>query len=395
VNAPPTVRILAMMEARSVTGPAKNLIGFCRWLHTAEGAQTGLSVAIATFDRTTQTHGIDAFVNSARAAGIDTHVIRERHRFDLGVIEQLREIAASTRPHIIQTHNGKSHLLIKALPSLRAHRPWVAFQHGYVYSDLKLGLYNQVDRLTLRSADRVVSVCQAFAPRLVAYGVKHERIRVLHNAAMPIAATSEADATNLRQQLGIRNGEAVILSIGRLSREKSHADLLRAMGQLGSIPRPWKLLLVGIGPEREALGRLACSLGIEQRVVFAGFHPDTTRFFAVADVFALPSRSEGSSNVLLEAMMAKVPIAATRAGGNPEIVLDQNTGLLVPVGNSAALADALARLLREPDLARRLADSAFTRATREFSLEHYRRRLLAIYAEVLGRTPCFTTVDAS
>lgn len=385
VKAPPTVRILAIMEASSVTGPAKNLIGFCRWLCTAEGAQTGLRVAIATFDRSAKGRGSEAFVSAARAAGIDTHVIHERHRFDLGVIPQLREIAARTRPDIIQTHNGKSHLLVKAQPNLRAGGLWFAFQHGHAYPDLKQRLYNQVDRLTLRSADRVVSVCRAFAPALVAYGVKPERIRILHNAAIPMPPIADLERAQLRDQLGIRNGESVLLTIGRLSREKGHADLLRALERSRSSPRAWKLVVVGIGPERDPLGQLARSLGISECVVFAGFNADVARFFAIADVFILPSHSEGSSNVLLEAMMAKVPIVATRGGGNPEIVLDEETGLLVPVGDSRRLAAATVRLLSEPKLAARLADAAFARATCEFSVERYQQRLSGFYAEALGR----------
>ena len=151
-----------MMEAASVTGPAKNLIGFAKWLTTEEGAKLRLSVSIATFSRNS---GSDGFVSAARAAGIDTHVIRERRRFDREVIPQLREIVARVSPDIIQTHNGKSHLLMRSLPDLRVQRSWFAFQHGYQDTDLRLRLYNQVDRLTLRSADRVVSVCQAFAAR--------------------------------------------------------------------------------------------------------------------------------------------------------------------------------------------------------------------------------------
>jgi glycosyltransferase involved in cell wall biosynthesis len=386
VNAPPTVRILALMEARSVTGPAKNLIGFCRWLGSAEGTQTGLRVSIATFDRSAAGRGSEGFVNAALAAGIDTHLIRESRRFDLSVIPQLRDIVARVNPNIIQTHNGKSHLLIKALPELRTRHLWFAFQHGYVYTDLRLRLYNQVDRLTLRSADRVVSVCQAFAPRLVAFGVRPERIRILHNAAMPLPPVSAAERVQLRADLGIGTDEAVILTIGRLSREKGHADLLRALGQIRSICKAWKLVLVGIGPERDALSRLAGSLSISERVVFAGFHSQVARFFSIADVFALPSHSEGSSNVLLEAMVAKVPIVATSAGGNTEIVLDGKTGLLVPPREPPALAAAISRLLRERDLAALLAGAAFARAAGEFSVERYQRRLSGFYAEALGKS---------
>jgi glycosyltransferase involved in cell wall biosynthesis len=380
----PSVRILAMMEAASVTGPAKNLIGFSRWLNTDEGQRTGVRMSFATFDRNARADKTDSFIGTARAAGIDTHVIREKRRFSMAVIPQLRRLVADTNPDIIQTHNGKSHLLIKLLPGLRDRRLWFAFQHGYTAIDLKLRLYNQIDRLTLRSADRIVSVCQAFAPKLVEFGVRPDRIRALHNAAVPTATISEADRTALLDQLGIRRGERVILSIGRFSREKGHADLVRAAGSLGSNLRDWKLVLVGAGPEQNALERLATSVGIRNRIVFAGHTSNVARFYSIADVFVLPSHSEGSSNVLLEAMMARVPIVATNAGGNSEIILDGHSGLLVPIGDSLGLANAIVRLLRDQTLALQYVDSAYARAVSDFSVERYRERLLSFYDEALA-----------
>jgi glycosyltransferase involved in cell wall biosynthesis len=382
VNEPPTLRILAMMEANSVTGPAKNLIGFCRWLRTPEGAQTGLKVAIVTFSRNAGTEN-HAFTDAVRDAGADLHIIRERFRFDPGVMTQIREIAEKSAPDIIQTHNNKSHLLIKLLPELRRQRLWFAFHHGDVYVDFKQRLINHVDRVSLRSADRVVTVCQAFAPRLAACGVPRDRIRILHNSAIPASPVSLAERAELRNRLGIGNDEAMVLTIGRFSKEKGHAVLLRALQQLRSITRRWKLVLVGMGPERDAILRLAHSLDLSERVIFAGSYADVRPFYAAADVFALPSLSEGSSNVLLEAMAAKLPIAATKAGGNPEIILHNETGLITPIGDSGCLASAIAQLLNEPNLASRFAEAGFARATHDFSVEQYRRRLLGFYTEAL------------
>jgi glycosyltransferase involved in cell wall biosynthesis len=378
------VRILAMMEAAHLTGPAKNLIGFCSWLRSAEGAQAGLKIAIATFDRNARADQADSFAGAARAAGIETHVIRERYRFDLGVRHQLRQIVSEMAPHIIQTHNNKSHLLVRLQPELRAQRQWFAFHHGDVFIDFKQRVYNHIDRVSLRSADRVISVCRAFEPRLLAFGVKPEHIRVLHNAAVPLPPTSDAERALLRTQLGVCDDEAVVLAIGRMSKEKGHADLLRALGRLRSLSRKWKLVLVGAGPERDSLGQLAQELGIGERVHFAGFHADVRPFYAIADVFVLPSHSEGSSNVLLEAMMAKVPIAATRAGGNPEIVLDETTGLLAGIADPPGLARAIAQLLEGPARASQLAAAAYARATHEFSVDRYRHSLCSFYAEALG-----------
>jgi len=371
-----------MIEANWVTGPAKNLIGFCRWLSTPEGARTRLEVAIATFTRNAGAEN-QAFTDAVRAAGVDLYMIRERFRFDLGVIPQIRAIASKFEPDIIQTHNNKSHLLVKLLPDLRTRRLWFAFQHGNTYTDLKQRLFNHVDRVSLRSADRAVTVCQAFAPRLVSCGVTPDRIRILHNSALPPSPVPPSELSELRSRLGIRTDEAMILTIGRFSREKGHAILLQALQRLRSNPRKWKLVFVGAGPEHDTLMQLVRSLGLGELVIFAGSHSDVAPFYAAADVFALPSLTEGSSNVLLEAMAAKVPIVATKTGGNPEIILHGETGLLVPISDSQSLASAIAQLLGAPDLASRFAKAAFVRAMHEFSVEKYRRRLVGFYVEAL------------
>ena len=384
MNPPPTVRILTLMEAASLTGPAKALIGFCHWLRTPEGARTGMSVAIATFDRNARIHEADSFVALARAAGIETHLIRERHRFDPGVLSQLREITAGVNPDIVQSNNNKSHLLLRLRSGSRARRLWFAYHHGDTYPDFKQRVYNNVDRVSLRAADRVITVCEAFRSRLIACGVRPDRVRILHNAVGATRPTSAAERTQLRARLGVRSDEALILSIGRLSHEKGHADLLGAVALLRSLGREWKLVLVGTGPNRHALEELARARGISARVRFAGFQADVSPFYAIADVLVLPSHSEGSSNVLLEAMMAGVPIVATAAGGNPEIVLDGQTGLVVRVGDLPGLAAAITRMLQERELVARLVDAAGVRARLEFSQDRYGRLLSGFYAEALG-----------
>jgi glycosyltransferase involved in cell wall biosynthesis len=387
VNRLPPHKVLALIEAASITGPAKNLFGFCRWLQSAEGQRTGLRLSVATFERDSDAGTANGFVDAAHAAGIDTYVIRERFRYDLSVIPQLRDLVAKVRPAIVETHNNKSHLLVRSMPAARLHCRWLAFHHGYIYPNLTQRVYNQLDRLTLRSADRVITVCQAFVPGLRSQGVKADRIRVLHNAAVPVPAVSEWDRRKIRDELGISPDEAVILSIGRLSREKGHDYLIQALARLTPIQKKWKLVLVGEGPDRDRLKRLTNTLGLTHRVLLVGFRADVAPFYAIADVLALPSVSEGSSNVLLEAMTARVPIVATRAGGNPESAIHEETALLVPPADPIRLADGLARLLTDRDLASRLAQAAQSRATAEFSSTRYQERLLSIYAEVLGQTP--------
>jgi glycosyltransferase involved in cell wall biosynthesis len=372
------------MEATFVTGPAKNLLGYCRWLQSPEGLRTGLRFAVATFERVSNRGKENGFVDAARAAGIDTYVIRERFRYDLAVFRQLREILAEVEPAVIQTHNNKSHLLVRSLSPPRRHSVWVAFHHGDTHTSLKQRIYNELDRLTLRSADRVVTVCQAFVPQLVSRGVDPNRVRVLHNSAVPGRLVPEADRRNLRAELAIRADEAVILAIGRLSREKGQEYLIQALARLPPMAQAWRLILLGSGPDLHRLQALAHALGVAGRVLFVGFRAEVAPFYGIASVFALPSLTEGSSNVLLEAMAAGMPIVATRVGGNPEIALCDETALLVPAADPAALAEALVRLLTDRGLSSRLGAAAQARATAEFSEHRYRQALSSVYAEAIG-----------
>lgn len=382
MNTPQQIRILAVMEAASVTGPAKNLIGFGRWLQTPEGAATGLNLTIATFDRNSRIDQPDSFANSARAAGIDTEVVHERYRFDLAARNRLRGLIARVDPHIIQTHNNKSHLFVRLLASHRDGRAWFAFQHGDVFTDLKQRIYNHVDRFSLRGADRVVTVCEAFAQRLIGYGIRKDHLRVLHNSATPLTPLAPSERNALRARHGIGPADVMILSVGRLSYEKGHADFLRALGFLRLQPT-WRAVLVGTGPELGRLRVAASTEGVADRVEFAGFRGDAVRYFGAADVFVLPSHSEGSSNALLEAMVAQVPVVATLAGGNPEIIEADRTGLLVPVGDAQALAAAVSRVVQDRQFATDLVQAAAARAATVFSPEQYRRQLCVMYQEAL------------
>jgi glycosyltransferase involved in cell wall biosynthesis len=387
LNSAPVIRVLALMEAASVIGPAKNLIHFCRWTRTPDAAAFGLNmeISVATFCRPPDGSNNNDFVRALRAEQIPAWPIEEKHRFDPGVVCRLAALARHLDPHIVQTHMVKSHCLFKAAGMCRT-RKWMAFQHGYTATDLKGRLYNQMDRWSLRSADRVIAVCRAFVPRLLAYGVQRERVRILHNSTGPAATVDRDEVTQLRNRLGLDPRDKVVLSIGRLSREKAHGDLIQALAHLQSLdPRiQWKAVVVGKGPELPNLERMTSRLGLDGRVVFAGFHTNMAPFYAIADVFALPSLSEGSPNVLLEAMAAGVPVAATHTGGIPEIVTGDKHALLVPVGDTRALGAALGRLLSDRPLRERLASCARMRVRDAFSPERYVHSLAGFYMDVLA-----------
>jgi len=398
VNTPTTTgarptKVVALIEAATVTGPAKNLIGFARRVHASSPPHLGrpdVQVSIVTFQRGSATP--EVFLSAARAAGIEVDVLHERYRFDCGVLSQLTRILRERKPDILQTHNLKSHFLVR-LAGLHRRYHWIAFHHGYTTTDLKVRVYNQLNRWSLPAAERVVTVCEAFSRSLARRGVRPDRISVLHNS-VPVKPAPPQDAVdNVRSRLGISPGSRVVLSVGRFSREKAQADLLRAFELLGhreSDP-PTLLLLVGDGPERPGLEAMVQAAGMKGSVIIAGQQNDVSPFYALATVLALPSHSEGSPNVLLEAMAAGVPVAATAVGGVPEISINEENALLVPPGQPALLAAALRRLLDEPGLRRRLAANASARIAACYSPDAYDQRLLELYRDIMNSAtvePC-------
>ncbi|HEV2862428.1 MAG TPA: glycosyltransferase [Pyrinomonadaceae bacterium] len=378
------VRVLALMEATTVTGPAKNLIEFCRRaraLGSSAGDPPAAEITFVTFHRGPGADGPEpnAFVAAARAAGVGVEVIPERFRFDPRVLSGLRRLVSRRQPDIIQSHMVKSHFLVK-LSGLWRRRPWVAFHHGYTTTDRKMELYNRLDRWSLPAADRVVTVCGAFAEQLARVGVRPEKVFVRHNSINADGAAPSTDARELKSRLGIGEGERVVLAVGRLSREKGHVDLVGALGRLRGVN--FRLVIVGDGPERPAVERAAGERAISDRVVFAGHVSDVRPFYAMADLLALPSHSEGSPNVLLEAMASGLPVVATSVGGVPEIVAHEESALLVGARDEEAMAASIARMLRDAPLARRLAARSSELIAEHYTPDAYARSVAGLYRAV-------------
>lgn len=356
------VRVLAWIEAATVTGPAKNLLEFGRMAGRVE-------LVVSTFRRR-GAPGDDPFQRAVRESGLELHVIEESGPWDGRTLGAMRELVKRVEPGIVQTHGNKSHLLAR-VSGVAGRRPWVAFHHGYTKPTRKQEIYNLADRFTLKRANLLVTVTRAFEREMLGVGVAPERIRIVPNA---VDCARFAGVWQPRE----RGREAVVVSIGRLSKEKAQVDLVEAVGQLG---RPCRLVLAGDGPEREALREAAARRGVKLELV--GQLEDIRPVIASGDLFVLPSHSEGSPNALLEAMAAGIPSVATAVGGVPETMTDEREGLVVPPGEPGKLAAAMGRLIDDAAWAAQLGAAARRRVEREFSPEARTERLTALYESVL------------
>jgi glycosyltransferase involved in cell wall biosynthesis len=361
------------MEASTVTGVAKALLAFYKTARTKELA----GVSLVTFARTQSSANIpsNSFVQAVEALQFPIQMIPERSALDPAAIRSLRKIIDQHSPDIVETHAVKSHVLLRCQFSRTSK--WVAFHHGYTNQDFKMRLYNRMNPWALRGADHVITVCQPFLEQLATSGVSRKKISVVPNSIDRSMETSRVT------RLGS------ILSIGRLSAEKGHRYLIDALAYLRQkyAGIDATLGLVGDGPERTNLERQAFARGLADRVIFAGHQADTSPFYPGAEVFVLPSLTEGSPLVLLEAMLARTPIVATSVGGVPETVCNERSALLVPPQQPEALGDAIARLLMDKNLAAKLAANAYDIVTQRHTPEAYCNSLVSIYRNLVDLRP--------
>jgi glycosyltransferase involved in cell wall biosynthesis len=236
-----------------------------------------------------------------------------------------------------------------------------------------------LDGVLLALATRVIAISEAVAARF--RRSRHaQKVRVVYNGVDP-------EYWKPGEGSPPRRPHPVVLLVGRLSQDKGQATLVRAAPAiLQEIPTT-RFILLGADPGREGerLRNLAVLLGVNGALEIRAWTADPRPAFREADVVVLPSRSEGFGRVLVEAACLGKPVVASRVGGIPEVVVDGETGLLVPPEDPRALAGALIRLLTSPKLRGRLGATARARAVTRFPARTHVEGVEAVYAELVSK----------
>jgi L-malate glycosyltransferase len=360
-------------------GRGPDLIGAMRILHVdPERGWGGGEVQVLTLLRELGRRGHESTLAAdaggtvgpaARALGVAMVPLRIRNHADLVAGVRLRAVV---RGHdVVHFHTARAHAMAPFCRGLGA-RLVVTRRMDYVPSG---GPYARL--LYNRAVDAVIAISEGVRDALVRGGVHGESIRVVPSGVDVEALTAPAGAREaLRREWGIGTDEMMVLVLGVLERRKGHAVLLAAARAAGAGIR---YVFCGGGSERESLAAAAAGSGVE--VVFAGFRRDVAACLAAADVVALPSLHEGLGVAALEAMAASRPVVASRVGGLAEVVIDGETGILVPPSDQVSLAAALARLAREPALRTRLGEAGRDRVLIRYTGGRMAEGTLACYED--------------
>jgi glycosyltransferase involved in cell wall biosynthesis len=218
---------------------------------------------------------------------------------------------------------------------------------------------------------------------MIAEGLPSQRVTVIRNGIDPGSRPSPAARWAARSSLGLAPDALVVATAGRLDPVKDLPALVDALAILRLAEPAARLVIIGDGPERARLEQQAATLGVTPALCFTGYRSDVRQLLAAADVYANSSIHEGVSLTILEAMATGLPVVATRVGGTPEVVLEPETGVLVPARSPTALASALATLLHTPGRRRAMGDAARARVKSHFSIDAMVTRYLEAYRSSL------------
>jgi glycosyltransferase involved in cell wall biosynthesis len=240
-------------------------------------------------------------------------------------------------------------------------------------------------------ADAIVAVSPSARDYLVQQlGIPAQKVRLINNGVVERPPAGAESLLKIRERFGLTADHLVTGCVGRLVDEhKKVSDLIRALPELVAADDRVRLLIVGDGPDRAALEALAETTGVAQFVIFAGYQSRPQDFYPLMDIFAHVAAREAFGLVIAEAMFAGLPVLATRVGGIPNVVKEDETALLVAPGDISEIARQLRRLLSDAGLRKRLAGAGHARAAALFSSERYVAETERLYMDVLaqrGRT---------
>jgi glycosyltransferase involved in cell wall biosynthesis len=366
------MRILQLISSAGNYGAENMMVNLARALN-----RLGCQVAVGVFDND---HAPNTEVAAQAAAlGLPVELIPCRGRADRGAVRAIRDCVQRQGSDLVHTHGYKADLYGYAATQ-RSGPALLATCHNWPATNLPLWVYSALDRLVLKRFARVVAVSEDVKKALRRFGVPAGKISVIGNG---IDLNGFETALPLQRENG-RHGLRVGM-VGRLVWAKGPEHLLRAAREILKQVPATSFVFAGDGPARKDLEKLARDWGIDASVSFLGRRSDMPSVYASLDIVALPSLDEGMPMTLLEAMAARKSVVATRVGAVPQVVLSEQTGLLIEPGDTAQLQGAILRLLQDPALRAKLEENGHALVRERFSAEAMARNYLSLYENLLER----------
>lgn len=345
----------------SVSGPEHQTVQVAHALR-----ERGHEVVVAALLLARAREGEVSLLSYAQSRGLRTAIFVAPARYHIAdSVRRFQRFVAEVKPDVVCVAGYKMDI-ITALYRQVASVAWVP---GWTGHDLKVRLFEWLDRKLLKHHDAVIVVSPRQREEVLRHGVPEHKVFYLPTSIDVSVLPATYEKERVRQLFSLNSPKGVVGIVARLSMEKGHRYALEAAKLLQQQGEQYQWVMVGEGGERWSLEQLSASLGLQQIVHFAGERSDARSIIGGLDLLVLPSLTEGLPNVILEAFAYKTPVVATAVGGVPELVKDGETGWLVPLRDPHALAQAIREALSNPEEARRRAENAYRHLLENFTVE--------------------------
>jgi glycosyltransferase involved in cell wall biosynthesis len=335
------IGVLLLRSTEGITGPETFILSL---LSNINRSKYDVHLALLTKRKDGKVRLLEELERNG-VADHDIEIIHSPGKIEYATIRAVHSILRTRDLDILHTNEHKSDALGLIAAKL-AGVGTVSSVHGWLSNSVKTKTYEAVDRLVVKYFDKIIVGSVALKEDLIERGIRADKIAVVHNS-VPLEAFNGSNVDRgIKRELSLDSQSPVIGVVGRLSKEKGHEYILRAMRRIIRVFPAARLLVVGRGTAKPQLERLAKHLGIADHVIFTGFYDDIRSIFQMLDIFVLASLRESLPMVLLEAMAAGKAVVATSVGGVPEVVRHGQTGLLVRPKDSLSIAEAVISLLK-------------------------------------------------
>ena len=309
-------------------------------------------------------------------------------QFDLKTIMTIRNFIKKNDILIIHSHGYKSNFYALMANLYNKNLSSITTCHLWTQASFKNRIYESLDKKWLNRFDRIVTVSDELMDEVLTRRISESKVTTIYNGIDLDRFNDVFNINDIRKKLNIPSHFKVIGTIGRLNEQKGHVFIIESAPQILKAFPDTIFVIVGDGYLKQTLQEKVVDAKLEKNFIFTGIYKNIPEILAAMDIFILPSLAEGLPMALLEAMAAKKPIIASKVGSIPDVIIPNETGLLIEPRDVSSLEKSIIELLNDKNKAARLAENGYKTIINKFSSKIMAKKYLDIY-ETLLRAPKF------
>jgi len=366
------IHVLRLRDSYRVGGPEKTILGTASNINCER-----FKFTLASFE---EANSKNEFIEAAKELNVSILTIWNEYFFDPRTVRYMANYLQLNEVDIFHGHDYKSRYLgYLAARKTGVHK--IATVHGWIQNTKKDIMYTLVDKMLLKKYEKIIVVSWDLKKKLQNIGIKEEKIILLHNA-VEIKSKYINRNGSLRRELGIEGSDIIVATVGRLSKEKGMEDFIEAAAIALKKNRNITYLIIGEGPEERVLQKIVNNNGLGNRIKFLGYRNDMESIYPEIDILVLASYTEGLPKVIIEGLAYERPVIATSVGGVPEVIIDNETGILIQPRAPEMLAKEIELLIYNENRRKHLGRNGKILIEKDFNLKTRTEKLEEIYENI-------------